>query len=753
VQSLAAGQTVTETFAYQASDGIVITPATLTVTITGTNDAPVTAEDAASVQEDVTISATGNVLTNDSDADQGATLTVLNAGSFTGNYGQLVLNTDGSYSYALDNASLAVQSLADGQVVTESFAYQATDGMVATPATLTVTIIGTNDVPVTVVDVDYVQEDGALTATGNVLVNDSDVDQGTELSVVNAGVFAGQYGSLVLNADGGYRYALDNALLSVQSLAAGQVVTEIFGYQATDGSAVTPSTLTVSITGTNDAPIVAAGLLDQNIHSGAVYTYSNYASCLNAIVGFGDFVNAISNLDTPLNYQFASDAFTDIDNGDSLSYSAVLSNGDALPAWLNFDPLTRTFSGTPTVGGSSVLDIQVVAIDSAGATASDVFRLDLGAKVNGGNTRDILFGTSFDDTLNGGASYDLMSGGNGNDTYVVDNTMDMVLECANQGVDRIQSSVTYTLGDNLENLTLTGISAINGSGNSLSNVLFGNAAENTLTAGAGNDLLNGGAGNDFLKGDGGNDVLEGADGNDTLSDIVGNNLFNGGAGTDSLSGNSGNELFIGGTGNDIINTGSGADVIAFNQGDGQDVLMAPSTGSGQAGADNTISLGGGINYVNLTMSKSGKNLILNTGNGDQITLQNWYVNAKNHSVANLQVVLDNATFNPASVDTLLNHQVQTFDFAALAASFDQARAANPTLTAWSLTDALLTAHLAGSDTAALGGDLAFQYGQNNSLAGMGLTSAQTVMDDASFGTAAQTLKPLNELQVGVVKLG
>ena len=122
-------------------------------------------------------------------------------------------------------------------------------------------------------------------------------------------------------------------------------------------------------------------------------------------------------------------------------------------------------------------------------------------------------------------------------------------------------------------------------------------------------------------------------------------------------------------------------------------------------------------------------------------------------MANLQVVLDNATFNPASADALLNYQVQSFNFAALATSFDQARAAYPTLTAWSLTDALLTAHLSGSDTAALGGDLAFQYGQNSSLAGMGLTSAQTVMNDANFGTAPQTLKPLNELQVGVVRLG
>ena len=128
----------------------------------------------------------------------------------------------------------------------------------STPSTLTVTITGTNDAPVVVADAAAVQEDLSITATGNVLANDSDVDQGTVLSVANAGVFAGQFGQLILNVDGSYTYALDNASVGVQSLAEGQVVTETFAYQATDGIASTPSTLTVTITGTNDAPVVAA---------------------------------------------------------------------------------------------------------------------------------------------------------------------------------------------------------------------------------------------------------------------------------------------------------------------------------------------------------------------------------------------------------------------------------------------------------------------------------------------------------------
>jgi hypothetical protein len=116
-------------------------------------------------------------------------------------------------------------------------------------------------------------------------------------------------------------------------------------------------------------------------------------------------------------------------------------------------------------------------------------------------------------------------------------------------------------------------------------------------------------------------------------------------------------------------------------------------------------------------------------------------------------VLDASTYNAGSTDPLLNQQVQDFDFAALAQAFDQALAGNPTLTAWSMTDSLLSAHLAGSDTAALGGDLAYQYNLNGTLAGIGLGSAQTVINDASFGTTAQQLHPLADLQTGTARLG
>ena len=115
-------------------------------------------------------------------------------------------------------------------------------------------------------------------------------------------------------------------------------------------------------------------------------------------------------------------------------------------------------------------------------------------------------GTARADTLVGTAGADQMRGLAGNDTYVVNNPGDVVVELAKGGTDLVNSSISYTLGANVENLTLTGSSAINGTGNKLDNVIMGNGAANVLKGDAGNDTLNGGAGADSLIGGAGNDT-------------------------------------------------------------------------------------------------------------------------------------------------------------------------------------------------------------------------------------------------------
>lgn len=361
-----------------------------------------------------------------------------------------------------------------------------------------------------------------------------------------------------------------------------------------------------------------------------------------------------------------------------------------------------------------------------------------------GNTlNNIITGNGAANILNGGTGADTLIGGAGDDMYVVDNAADKVIENAGEGFDTIQSSVTRTISDNVERLILTGSSALNATGNGGDNVLIGNAGVNILTGGMGNDLLNGGAGNDTLIGDAGNDVLEGMEGNDSLSDNGGNNLFNGGAGNDTMGGGGGNELFIGGKGNDTITTGQGADILAFARGDGQDTVKPDGE------VDNVISLGGGIRYTDLTLSKSGTSLVLNVGNNEKITLANWYGATSNHSVSMLQMIVEaSADFDASSANPLLNRKIETFDFAGIVDRYNQAGSpAN-----WAVMNALLDKHLSGSDLEAIGGDLAYRYGLNGSLAGIGLTAAQNLLASSQFGSAAQALQPLAGLQDGLVKL-
>ena len=107
--------------------------------------------------------------------------------------------------------------------------------------------------------------------------------------------------------------------------------------------------------------------------------------------------------------------------------------------------------------------------------------------------------------LSGLAGADKMEGGLGDDTYVVDNAGDTVIEERGEGIDLVQSAISYTIGANVENLMLTGSASVNGTGNSLNNVLTGNNGSNVLVGGDGSDTLIGGTGADTLTGSTGAD--------------------------------------------------------------------------------------------------------------------------------------------------------------------------------------------------------------------------------------------------------
>lgn len=199
----------------------------------------------------------------------------------------------------------------------------------------------------------------------------------------------------------------------------------------------------------------------------------------------------------------------------------------------------------------------------------------------GGAGDDLLTGNDIANVLIGGGGLDIMRGLGGNDTYVIDRAGDQVEELAGQGTDQVKSNVTYTLGNNVENLALTGVAALNGTGNGLANVLTGNAGANVLTGGAGNDQLNGAGGADRLAGGIGNDiytidnagdvVVETVDqGTDTIRTALSFNLSSlqvewlvlTGSGNVNGTGNTLENRLTGNAGANILNGGAGADRLA-----------------------------------------------------------------------------------------------------------------------------------------------------------------------------------------------
>ncbi|MCF2872882.1 VCBS domain-containing protein, partial [Octadecabacter sp. G9-8] len=248
IQNIGGGQTVTDSFTVLSADG---TEETVTVTITGENDAAVIlGETTGSVTEDeaVTLTATGVLSVTDVDAGEAA----FQAQSGTASsYGSFDLGTDGVWTYTADNALTDIQSLADGQTVSDSFTVTTVDG---TTETLTVTIAGVNDAAVIAGQMTGgVTEDDATTLTATDVLSVTDVDAGEASFVAQSGT-VGTYGSFDIDAEGAWTYTADNALTDIQSLGAGETLTDSFTVTTADG---TEETVTVTIIGTNDAAVIA----------------------------------------------------------------------------------------------------------------------------------------------------------------------------------------------------------------------------------------------------------------------------------------------------------------------------------------------------------------------------------------------------------------------------------------------------------------------------------------------------------------
>jgi len=421
---------------------------------------------------------------------------------------------------------------------------------------------------------------------------------------------------------------------------------------------------------------------------------------------------------------------------------------------------------------------------------------------------DTLTANTGTDTLvsGAGAAVDSLVGGTGANLFVVNNASDIVTVGGTHGVDTIQSSVNYTASANVANLTLTGTSALAGTGNSLAGTITANTGNDTLTAGSGADTLVGGStGTDLFVVNSASDVV--SLGTSGTSDSIQSSasytlptnvqyLTLSGAGALTGTGNSLLDLIVGNTGADTLVGGTGIAALEGGRTSGSDQIKAASNqaaliaGGGSStltggafkdfyaaglvsdsitsgatanvvsvnkgdgatvlapttSSTNVLSLGAGIDTESLFFTKTGNNLILTDGvSGDSITFTNWYVGAADQDTTNLQVVeIASANYNSGGGDGLRNKALEDFNFTSLVAAYNTAGSpAN-----WALSTGMPSAQLASSSTADYGGDLAYYFGLNGNLTGVDLSAVQSTLTNASFATATQTIDAFGTISGG-----
>ena len=254
---------------------------------------------------------------------------------------------------------------------------------------------------------------------------------------------------------------------------------------------------------------------------------------------------------------------------------------------------TMVMLGTALNGTGNLTDNSI----TGNAENNTISGLDGNDTLLGGDGNDTMDGGIGTDRIDGGAGDDEMTGGSGNDTYVVDSAGDVVTEAVGGGSDTVESTNTYTLSTELENLTLLGTAALDGTGNASNNIMIGNSGANTLTGLAGADSLTGGGGADNLFGGDDNDTMDGGNGADTMT---------------------------GGLGADVYVVDNAGDVITEQVGEGSDTVTSSITYALSANLENLTLIGSGnisgtgTADANVLTGNSGANTLSALEGNDQL---------------------------------------------------------------------------------------------------------------------------------------
>ncbi|MCZ4254668.1 Ig-like domain-containing protein [Sulfitobacter sp. G21635-S1] len=578
----------------------VIDVGTVTVTINGVDDAAISRDDAFDVGENAALSGLSvfgdNGFGADTDIDSPLLITAVNGSA--ADVGQtvvlasgalLVLNADGTFDY---DPNGQFEHLPGGVTATDSFTYELNGDATAT---VTITINGANDA--TVAQDDALTSDGLRVLQGSVFADngsgfDNDPDSNSQLTVVEVNGVRASVGQqimlpsgalLTLNADGTFDYVPFGAY---EVLGAGLQGSDSFTYRVSDGLGWGGDVATVTITlGALDGNIAQFGTSDSELMNGDPDS---------------DILFGLRGNDTILGNQ-GNDTLSGGEGADLVFGNAGFDTlwgdegDDTLDGGANTDQLNGGSGDDRLVGGQGYDNLYGDAGNDTLLGGTDADRLYGGADddllyggTNVGLSVDRLFGEEGNDTLYGEGGFDHLDGGAGND----------LLDGGNQA-------------DNL----------------------YGRSGNDTLIGGQGFDRLFGGDNDDLLHGDAGTDGLFGEQGDDTLDGGTGNDRLWGGTGNDDLSGGADNDLVQGGAGFDRIDGGTGddtlignfnADTFVFTDGHGNDTITDFDATNDLETIDfsnlSTINTLADLLGVGGAASQSGANVLIDTGDGNTITL-------------------------------------------------------------------------------------------------------------------------------------
>ena len=595
----------------------------LVVNIEGTNTAPVItsgehgviiANPAPLVEDGGVSKVTGQVTAREYDeGDHVVAFKFVNdkgelVDSLTGKYGTISIDKDGNYTYTFNNGQ--AQHLGAGEMAAEHFNVVAVDtygAQTTTPSDLQIQIQGTNDAPVITSPTPGLNltelASGQAEITGTITFNDADkkadgtfydthtfsVRPSGAAEAENGAAAEGKYGTLTIDEHGNYKYTLTS-----DALGEGDKYTETFTATVDDGNGEKATqTITVNLTGTNDAPVITDSHTDNGTTGSFIFTdadvkadgsfYDTHSFAISVDgKAHGVTLDSTGTHGTVTIDGLGTFELTQGDGGNwhyAFTASPEAIAGAALGSLVTHDFQIIVNDGHATAMTPAGEDSLSVSFMGTGTPPAD---MDLGNLTPGMAQGDHLPGMdadghqlayAFDKAVDGNIQGEFGSlhfnAETGQYTYTLDTSEDGLHKLAQAQADgsALKESFGYTVSGheghsngsleiNLTDLhTQLGHAGADTLGDQTaahSQVIFGEGGDDVIHGGAGNDWLFGGEGDDQIFGGTGDDILYGGAGNDYLDGGTGHNSLYGGAGNDILVYNQGMAHASGGEGIDFL---------------------------------------------------------------------------------------------------------------------------------------------------------------------------------------------------------